>query len=267
RAMTDLREGRIQAFLDLEMLPEGRREFIAEMASDPALAAAVDAQRDRISSVETALDESFGDALDLESAEVAKAWTAVASQIGVTVDTVEAPARATTIRRRNVFSIPVAKAAGLLLVAAGAAAAAVPGSPLRDWLENRSAPPPEVVAPEAAVATSTGVRLPVSDGALLVVLPQPLASERLAVSVVDGDLVEVTAGPGTRFSTSQGRIELADVTGPVTVLIPKAQALATVEIGGMVYLRKSGERVEVLQEADSLPSEFVFGESSGATPR
>lgn len=286
--MTDLREGRIQAFLDLEMPPEGRRLFIAEMAEDAALSAAVDTQRARINAVETVLGQTFGNGPALEQAEIVEAWTRVAAQIGVPdegspavglsrVDpdentdgtervSAEAPALRSRVRRRGTFSTP-AKAAGLLLVAAGAAAAAIPGSPLRNWVENFVATPAEVTVAPAAVTASTGVRLPVHDGPLVVVLPQAMASERLTISVVDGDMVEVLADADTRFSTSRGRVELADVTGPVTVRIPKAQVMATVEVGGTVYLRKSGERVEVLQEADSLPSEFVFGERNGAPSR
>ena len=78
----------------------------------------------------------------------------------------------------------------------------------------------------------------------------PLTGGALHVEVTEGDAVEVLVGPGTRFTTSEGRVDISELQGRLRVRIPSAQTSATVEVAGAVYLRKNGKRKA---EADTGP--------------
>lgn len=278
--MTDLREGRIQAFLDEEMDAEARRTFMHEMARDDALAAAVRIQRTRMERVHAALEDS-GDRLHAASAEVHDALRTVLQRVpgwepsraGEPAEqrsTTGRPATPNTEERgrasRRMGAAGLAKAAGFLLFATGLAAATVPGSPVRAWLGGiGDSPEATIDAPSttgAAVAPDgperMGIRLPAGSGPLEVVVAGPLSAP-LTVALVDEPALQVLADQGTSFSTSEGRIEIRDARGPVSVYIPREAGDVAVRVAGSLYLRKVGGRVEVLhQGVDTLPSEFVF---------
>lgn len=165
------------------------------------------------------------------------------------------------IRRRarpahRLVPAALARAAMLLLALAGVVAAAVPGSPLRRWIDDvRGAdespdrvtdavsptPTPEVgprqggvfVRPEAGVVT---IRL---------VGPAP----GLMVRVVDdAEAGVVWTGPdeGVRSRQSAGLLEVSGLPGgPVTVTIPRSALSASVVVNGRIWWEKAGPEVRI----------------------
>lgn len=157
------------------------------------------------------------------------------------------------------------RAAILVLGVAGVAAAAVPGSPVRAWVEQAVLPqkkatlPPGVVrapvpAPRAAATSPTGISIRPDAGAVRVVLTGASPRLRVTARLVDGDRAGVLArGPamsGARFRTAPGRIEVVDAgAGEIEVEIPRAARAATVEVNGRVLVAKDGDSLRVLAPA------------------
>ncbi len=280
--MTDLREGRIQAFLDGEMAGPDRESLLKEMARDSSLAAAVERQRARIEMITAALDEAFeGDeaTLDIDMAwevvseAAAGAATAPRPRLALEEGGAEEPP-VTTRRSSGPGGLPVsfAKAAALLLVATGVGAATVPGSPVRAWLSDWYGPerPASGALESPALETSgpelVGLRLPATGDPLEVSVAGRLTAP-LRVSMTDGAELEVVAETGTRFATSRGRIDVSGVQGTLEVRIPRALAELRLTVGGETFLRKFGAEVEILRAGvDTLPTEFVFAPAAESDP-
>jgi hypothetical protein len=182
---------------------------------------------------------------------VVRARAAIAAQRGGGVQ----PARRSLAR---IGAGGLARAAILILALAGAAAAAIPGSPLRRALEhtfdrvahffNGVAPAGHDVAPAApALVAPAGSRMAVlpADGRVRVILHQPAGQVDVTVRLVDEPLAEVevvAAADGVRFRTGPGRIEVSGVTGgTVAVAIPRGAVRATIEVDGRVHAYKHGD--------------------------
>jgi hypothetical protein len=159
-----------------------------------------------------------------------------------------APAGLRTARRA------LLRAALLVLGVAGAAAAAVPGSPVRRWIERAVAPAPapapappvRTAQPEPAAeeAPAAGVSFPVENARVRVVIRGAGPALRVRTRVSSGSTVEVSAtGPAAhaRFRTGPGRVEVVGAeAGEVLVVLPAAAADATVEVDGAVVLAREG---------------------------
>ena len=167
-------------------------------------------------------------------------------------------AAAASTRARPRFPLgraDLARAALLLLGFSGAVAAAVhPASPLRRWLaqEERAARAPAPVdapATAAAPAREVGVRMAMADGEVRVTLEGAGRGSSIAVTWVEGtsSAAAVYAPEGTGFTTSeaQGRIE-ARLPGPgrVRIELPRGAARASLQVDGVGYLEKRGERID-----------------------
>ena len=167
----------------------------------------------------------------------------------------------------------LARAAGLVLALAGAASAAIPGSPVRVWLEQRLDPvPPEPVAVEVEAGTEptvaiepeealqeAGIQLGVEDGPLTVSITGLAPGARVEVLLVDADHSGVYAAAGARFSTTPGGLQ-AHVDGEyVRVELARSLEGADVEVDGSLYLRKQGDRLELPGPgSDSTEAHFRF---------
>jgi hypothetical protein len=159
------------------------------------------------------------------------------------------------------------RAAVLVLGLASVAAAAVPGSPVRAWIEETvlpakketlppgagraPVPPPRAEAPAPA---PTGVSIRPDAGAVRVVLTGASPRLRVTARLVDGDhagvLARGRAASGARFRTAPGRIEVVDAgAGEIEVEIPRAARSATVEVNGRVLVAKDGDSLRVLAPA------------------
>lgn len=160
--------------------------------------------------------------------------------------------------------------------AAAAAAASVPGSPVRDWLGSLGRPgsvqAPASPAPAATVAarpavdevaSEVGVSVTPENGDVRVVLRQAAADVEVRAVLVSGDRAGVYArgaAASARFRTSPGRIEVDGVgQGELRMELPRSARSATVEVNGREYLRKDGDQLRLsTSAADQSGAEVSF---------
>lgn len=176
-------------------------------------------------------------------------------------------------RGRYAWGPALRRAAVLLLFAATGAAAAVPGSPLREWLSGRIGGAPESAsAPAAAPAAQpapapeappAGVSVRPSEGVMRVALVRPSAGLRVRVRVSEEEMVRVSArgaAAGARFRTRTDRIEVVDGgPGDVWVEVPRSVRHFSLEVDGRVLLTKDGEQLRLPgPAADTTGPEIVF---------
>jgi hypothetical protein len=219
----------------------------AHLASCAACGVELAALRHRAASVTLALSALDGD-WDLGAArERLRSRVAAASAA-------RADAPSLVGRRSRWAAGSLSRAAGILLVSAAAASAALPGSPVRAWLGERLgndapvAAEPAVVesAPEAAVAAeSTGVRLSVPSGALRVILRDVAPGTQVRVLLVAGTEAAVYAPAGSRFTSAAGRVEARVTPGEVRVELPSGVDPVSLEVGGRIFLRSTDAGLEV----------------------
>ncbi len=138
----------------------------------------------------------------------------------------------------------LARAAGLVLLVAGGAAA-FPGSPVRSWIEARlgepttAARPAEEAREAAALAppAEIGVRLTVTSGPVEVSLSGIAPGDRVTVERADGPELAVFAPDGSRFRSADGRVDAEAAGGPVRVRLPSGVTPVTLRVDGRVWLR------------------------------
>ncbi len=192
--------------------------------------------------------ETLDAPVDLESARAAvrrRVMEHSASAAGAT-SIARAPSRAA---QRG-----LSRAAGILLVAAGGAAAALPGSPVRSWISavvsSRGADPAILDEPPPTAATVTeaevaGVRLGATAGALRIVLRSLAPGVDLRVRWVPGAEAAVFAPLGSRFATGEGWVEADLAPGAVRVELPAGSQPITLEVDGIPYLRRGAAGLEL----------------------
>jgi hypothetical protein len=239
--MNHLDDGTIQAFLDDELRPGERADVAEHLLGCPQCRSAKD--------------------------ELVQAHSVFADAVSV-LD-VEAPSASAPALHRGLSAGGRAfvKAAGLILVVSAAASAAVPGSPVREWIVRAVRPEPvqapaalESVEPAPAPApmppAPAGVSLPVT--APVEVALSDLDGTTIRLVETDGDRVTVSA-LGTEvdpsFSTAADRIEVRGaVGGEITVEVPRSVQQLRLMVDGQLYAdREAGElRVHV-------PAETVDG--------
>lgn len=235
--MTHLDDGTVQAFLDDELPPTAR----ADVAKHLLGCAECRAVRDEL---------AHASAVFAEAVAVLDVPVPARTEVGV-------PARGA--RRLGAGSL--VKAASLILLLAAAASAAVPGSPVREWIARAVDPAPEpaglsteeLSSPPVAEALPVGVSL-VPAGRVDVVVTG-LEGTTLRLAETDDSSVGVTArGAATDpvFRTAPGRIEVRGaVGGEVTVELPRSLLEARVVVDGEVYAEKQAGELQVRVPATS----------------
>lgn len=251
--MSHLDEGQLLALRDGAVTPAA--EAAAHLAACAVCGEALEASRLRslaVSGALGALDAGLDPGHDL-----ARARERV--RLRVTEHTART-AGATPLRPRPIrwAAWSASKAAGLLLVTA-AGLSALPGSPVRRWLDERLAPAVEEatpsVAPAAAEAVAppapeeAGVRLPLTGGPLAVVLRDAAPGTEVRVRWITGSEAAVFAPAGSRFTSGRGRIEAAGVGGVVRVELPRGVVPVSLEVNGRILLRSTAEGLDVPGEA------------------
>lgn len=166
-------------------------------------------------------------------------------------------------RRLHLGGGSLVKAASLILLVAAAASAAVPGSPVRQWIVDVVEPTPvtETAAPEAvpvpvtapAEAAPAGVSVVPENGVEIVVTGMDGTAIRLVET--DGRRVTVAARGADRdpvFTTGSGRIEIrGGVGGEVTVELPRSIRWARLVVDGELYAEKEGGALRLVVPAES----------------
>jgi hypothetical protein len=170
----------------------------------------------------------------------------------------------------------MARAAGLILVATGAAAALVPGSPIRGWFEDigdaevpASAAPaasaPGVEAPEENLAAPAATAISVEPlaGSLSVSLQGFARNSIVHVRLTDGSRASVRvegAAEGPRFVTGPGTLEvIGSREGEIWVELPRSAREAVVRVDGEAAVRIEHARLVILRPMlNSLRGDVVF---------
>lgn len=234
-------EGLIRAFLDGEA---GREEEGLRSHMDECAACSVVAQEQR-----RAMD-TLRDALALLDVEPSGGRAR------------ERVLRTASERRRLAGRLrrSLPRAAAVIVFLAAGAAAAMPGSPVRQWAlagfraafgsQERSPSAPVAspdVAPEAPPAgpETVGATLRATSEGLELRVVGLRPGALLRVVLVEGDQAGIFAGEGTRFRTESRRMEAAGPPGDVKVEIPGGAADVILYVNDRVYLRKTEEVLEV----------------------
>ncbi len=176
--------------------------------------------------------------------------------------------------RRTGWSL--ARAAGLVLVAAGAAAALVPGSPVRAWLEGFGADEgsgtvaPAATAPAAETESDAGIKpgataisVELSEGRLVVNLRGFTGNSNVHVSLTNAPRASVRVEGALevpRFVTGPGTLEVIGAReGEIWVEVPRSARDAVVQVGGEDAVRVEDGRLVILWPvSDSLRGDVVF---------
>lgn len=148
----------------------------------------------------------------------------------------------------------LAKAALLVLGFSAGVGAAVPGSPVRQWLGSAwsavvGADAGETVAvgertPERD-AESAGIRVAPDGGAIRVEILEAGPGSTVTVRLVNRSTAGVTAPAESRFRTGAGRIEVRSEPGPLEIQVPSAATRIDVTVNGRTYLRVRSGRIEL----------------------
>jgi len=258
-------EGLIQAYLDDELSDEDRRELEDRFDADPQWAEAfrqMSGHADDLAAALAVLDED-------PTSSTAPAWIAAISGRGARA--AMEPGRVGASRPPG-KTVPMARAAILVLVFGGALAAGLPGSPVREWLTSSSSPTaaldPAAESPApAALATDpeeVGIRVAPNRGVLYVSVATLPEGGEVVVQLVEAEAAGVYGPNGTRFRTADGRVDVLNPDRVLRVELPRNVTDATITVGGQVYLRKIGDRIEVSGPvSDSTGTELRFRPSGG----
>jgi hypothetical protein len=147
--------------------------------------------------------------------------------------------------------IPIGRAAAILLVTAGAAAA-LPWSPISPWRRETTAPPPTSTTVDQAVTPGetpapASVTVDVTEGIEILVTG---ASAGATVEVVwrDDASAQVSAPRGSSFALAAGRVEVGASAGAIRIEAPR-EARIEIVVNGVTYLERSAAGLSVVEPA------------------
>lgn len=285
--MEHLDEGLIQAFLDKETTGTDGAQVQVHLDVCAECRNQVRLQGERLSQVGEALR-----LLDLkpkleEARGRVRAWAMEGREESttegyktVTETSVPAGERPTVTRAaaswwRSLGSLP--KAASIALLLSAAAATALPGSPVRQWIMDgwhaftgntaTQTDQGEAVSGQPEAALEGAVSVPEETGASILpggegveVWVQELsAGAEVSVLWTDDDQVRIFSGEGTGYRTANGRLEAVSPTGSVRIQIPRTLRNVVVGANGQVLMRKTGNSLEVLVPTlNRTPDEIRF---------
>ncbi|MGE0157881.1 MAG: hypothetical protein AB7T31_00640 [Gemmatimonadales bacterium] len=155
--------------------------------------------------------------------------------------------------RRVRRSIPVGRAAAILLVTAGAAAA-LPWSPLSPWRPETSGPPAPPTTPtaqpaaqEEAAAEAASISVDVADG-IEIVVRGAAPGTVLDVAWQDEASARIVAPRGSSFALAAGRLEVEAGTGGIRIEAPRGARLS-LSVNGLTFLERSPDGLSVAEPA------------------
>jgi hypothetical protein len=165
------------------------------------------------------------------------------------------------------------KAAAVVLLVAGGASAAIPGSPLNRLaseiaqLASRlvaGEPEPETPVVQVPVeqAPTTGWGVTPVNNRIRISIRGMSDGLRMTVRLVDEATAFVTPSSSQEIPSAKsggGVLELTNVTSELIVEIPRSVNRATIEVNGVPYYTKNGSDIRILQAAqESAADEYVF---------
>ena len=219
---------------------------------------------------ERALQETVAEALSTldESFDVEAAREAVRARVAEA--SAEAAGSPSISGRAKWGTKALARAAGLVLVAA-VGVSALPGSPVRSWVEGLISGGEDVAraAPtEAAPPIRTenaGVRVSVT-APVQVRIFGLAPGEAVSVLWVPGSEVAVFAASGSQFSSGEDGVEATVSHGPIRIELPLNVWPLTLEVGGRVWLRNLESGTEFLvspEDENHQPLSYVVPQVGG----
>ena len=140
----------------------------------------------------------------------------------------------------------------LMVVGAGALYA-VPGSPLRRWIDRLVRHPVE--EKNAATGATAGIALPAGDRFRIVFAVTPSSAGTVTIRLTDDSIVEARRLDGTaRFVAElEGlRIEMSGTTADIAIGIPRAAPWVEVSADGRRIFLKDGAHIVTAAAPDSL---------------
>ena len=245
-------DGALLALLDGELTTEERRLVEKRVAACPESAARRDSLRFAARRVTAALDLL---AVPEPPKEMPEALREAARRAPVSVAGARAQ-RWTRLSRRS-----VAVAAGItLLVAAGAYA--VPGSPVRGWVDDGigviatwiGAGSPRVAGDAGPSRVSVDPR----EGAVRVMVLGGREGTRLTVELSDEETATVAARDA-RFHVEPGTIEVAGAADEIVVTLPRNALIGSVVIDETEVVRLEGGALRRTDSAAASPVEILLG--------
>ncbi len=175
------------------------------------------------------------------------------------------------------------RAASIAILLTGITASALPGSPVRRWLvqtwqdlthptdaSTEGLGPEETPTDPAFSSTGqgspeTGAGIPAHGGGVEIWINGLSDEAGLRVLWTGNEEAWIYAGEGTRFTSTDGRLEANDPPGDVRVEIPEGLDDVTLGLDGTILLRKSNGELEILAPVEERsPSEIRF-EGRGPT--
>ncbi len=224
--MTHLDEGTLVAIRDGALLPAEARLHLEEC---PPCETALAAATERAGTIEELL-EPLADQLGSPDYESARA--AVRKRLDAR--------RAAPVRGRH-----LGRAAAILLLGA-TAVSALPGSPVRDWIESGQTEGAETVTATVESATEA-IEVPVGVEGLQIVLRG--TGVGVDISWTDALTARIEAAQGSRFVVAGGRAEVDVTEGVVTLTLPRALGPLSVEVGGWTVMTNDAQGIQVDERA------------------
>ena len=220
--MNHVNEGTLLAIRDGELVATDHRLHVESCAQ---CREALDSARDRSEQIERVLAD-LSTPVDVDAAKRA---------VRARMD-----ARRAVERPRGSSYGHLGRAAAILVVAAGAAYA-LPGSPVRGWLDPSPAVTGHAIQPAvdgALPVESSGIEVGVVDR-LDIILRDVAEGSLIEVVLLDGDASRLSAPAGSTYSIADGRIEATLSAGPVRIELPRRLETVSIRVNGRVMMEGS----------------------------
>ena len=268
--MMHVGEGTLLAFVDGELRDEEREAVGRHLAGCSTCSAILDELRAAALELTTAL--GLGD-LDAPTGE---AYGSLRSAVpaGSRPRPLQITPGGAVVRHAASTRRALLRAAMLVLGLAATASAAIPGSPVREWLVDTwrsltgaSAPvavtPVEPAPPAEAVSRVASVSILPSNGSARILLTQGAQDVVVRVRVVDGEKLTVYASGAAadaHFATAPGRVTIAGASGgEIRVDLPRSLQSARVEAAGRLLLTSQDGTLQAhAPVSDSVDGELSF---------
>lgn len=242
--MTHVDDGVLMAYMDQELTPSARADTARHVLACPQC-------RERLDELEAAgqlLDGAL--ALTDRPAPVERAHARLRSAV-----------HAGQPGGRSLFASPFVRAAGLILFVAAGASAAVPGSPVRNWIRSTLVSRETRAASTDPADRMSGVSILPVDGRVAIAISDAAVGTRLRVRGVDGPRATVTVPEARRlpqFRTSPGRIDVVGPTDEVLIDVPRAATDVHVTVNGDPYVAGDGGNLKAVVTAETRDGTLMF---------
>ncbi len=247
-----LEDGALLAALDGELSGTELRRIEAHVASCPACAERRETLRFAERRVKAALAE-----LDAPSpwVELPAALRDAASSTAVPI---ERGRRRRERRQGGLSGRAVGAAAGLVLLLA-AGAYALPGSPVRGWIDQSVEAIAGLFVEEPSGPVDPGpsaVSVEPDEGRVRVVIHEAAAGLRVTVGLT-GETRASASARRARFVVETGRIEVRDASGELRISLPRTARDASVWLAEREVVRLEAGRLERLPAAEGGPAQIL----------